>query len=855
MPQYDAYHRSSDHFDNISPYQRPRGQGGVAVLFKHHLKPFVQECDEGTERILPIEIAFNSFKLCLVSVYLPTQGDAAARSLLLEALDVIHNIMSKYRETHTILIAGDFNASLVRNKPQDIILRDFMNTHGLTNIGNFGTKPTFISHTGLASSQIDYFLTTQPEVFLPASIIEDNGLNTSSHVPIQCETRIEYAVAHPKPVKSTNAIKRLLWKDGDLHAYNSMVAHLLADIPTAQSDATTCLMGIVESLHQAAAMTIPSKIIRLKGPKWKLSPEAFSICQEAKELHKISMNPPPGTDLDGLKARQEAKHLLRSQLRSERAEDRIKHIQDIMTCDPGDPALFAKLISKQRAAPAQTQALMIDGCLQHDPKEQCEGWANYIEKLATPLQAAHFDDEHHSRVSKDVDWIKILCRNGGFPSKPITRLEVKKAVLPLKLGKAAGIDNIAPEHIKHAADALTPTLTDLFNLIRSTKKIPDALKLGILTPIGKKGKNLLFCDNHRGITVTEIIGKVLENIYREREKASSHPLQFGFSKGLSPTMAALVLTEAITEAKSTKRDLYVAALDSQKAFDVVSHPSLLRKLFLADDIDPETWLLLEDMQNGMSTAVRWKGFVSRAVEIRQGVRQGGVLSPGHYKRYVDNLLHSLQNSALGITFGELYAGCPTVADDVLLMATSEWDLQAMLDISDHYAASERYNIQPAKSSVTSYSRPGSASLCPNLKKWTLGENPLPITQSFTHLGITRFSMEVKDTAIVDKVQTARRAGYALMGSGLHGTNGLPAHVGLKIYKSYVLPRLLYGIEAMNLDAGQMNELERFHLRFLRQLQSLPDRTAKCGVYILLGSIPMEAYYHLAVLSLLERILR
>ena len=56
-----------------------------------------------------------------------------------------------------------------------------------------------------------------------------------------------------------------------------------------------------------------------------------------------------------------------------------------------------------------------------------------------------------------------------------------------------------------------------------------------------------------------------------------------------------------------------------------------------------------------------------------------------------------------------------------------------------------------------------------------------------------------------------------MGSGLHGTNGLPAHVGIKIYKAYVLPRLLYGIEAMNLDASQLSELERFHLRFLRQL--------------------------------------
>ena len=309
------------------------------------------------------------------------------------------------------------------------------------------------------------------------------------------------------------------------------------------------------------------------------------------------------------------------------------------------------------------------------------------------------------------------------------------------------------------------------------------------------------------------------------------------------------------EAKTNKQNIFVAALDSQKAFDVVSHPSLLRKLFLSDDIDPETWSLLAEMQSNMTTAVKWKGQLSREVQIKQGVRQGGILSPGHYKRYVNGLLRGMEEASLGISFGELYAGCPTVADDVLLMATDGFDLQAMLDLADIYASMERYNIQPAKSSVTCYQTSSKLDNPDVIRNWTLGTNPLPVTNSFTHLGITRFNMEVKDTAITEKVKLARRTSYALMGTGLHGTNGLPAAVSLKIYKSYVLPRMLYGLEAMNLDGKQIKELEQYHIRFLRQIQSLPDRTARSGVYILLGTVPMEAYYHLAVLSLLGRILR
>ncbi len=524
-----------------------------------------------------------------------------------------------------------------------------------------------------------------------------------------------------------------------------------------------------------------------------------------------------------------------------------------MQCEPGNPAVFAKLINKQKAPSAQTQALMVNGILEYDSAVQCDAWANYIEKLATPLQADHFDEDYHNLVIRDLEWIKLLCEKSTWSSNPISELEVRQAIHWLQSGKAAGIDDISPEHVKFAADAVTPYLTELFNKMRIERKIPDLLKVGVMTPIGKKGKNLLFCDSHRGITVTEILGKLLEDVYKNREKAKSHPLQFGFTSGLSPTMAALVLSEGVMEAKVAKQNLFVAALDSQKAFDVVSHPSLLRKIYLSDDMNPETWCMMAEMQNNMTTVVKWKGSLSREVQIKQGVRQGGILSPGFYKRYVDGLLRGMEKSSLGLSFGELYAGCPTVADDVLLLATSDWDLQAMLDIADTYAAMERYNIQPSKSSATQFRFSSKADS--RIRALTLGTNPMPITQSFTHLGITRFNMDVKDSAITDKVKLPRRTAYALMGTGLHGRNGLPANVSLKIYKSYVLPRLLYGLEAMNLDSKQMKELEQYHIRFLRQIQSLPDRSARCAVFILLGTVPMEAYYHLAILSLLARIFR
>ena len=58
--------------------------------------------------------------------------------------------------------------------------------------------------------------------------------------------------------------------------------------------------------------------------------------------------------------------------------------------------------------------------------------------------------------------------------------------------------------------------------------------------------------------------------------------------------AAMILSECINESKLLKKPLYTAALDVQKAFYVVDHDSLLRKLYL-DGISGDNWLFMKDL--------------------------------------------------------------------------------------------------------------------------------------------------------------------------------------------------------------------------------------------------------------------
>ena len=87
-----------------------------------------------------------------------------------------------------------------------------------------------------------------------------------------------------------------------------------------------------------------------------------------------------------------------------------------------------------------------------------------------------------------------------------------------------------------------------------------------------------------------------------------------------------MFTEALAEARDTKTPLYTACIDASKAFDVVWHNSMLRKLYNLG-LPSAHWNILKDSYAEMSSVVNWKGELSKPFLERQGVRQGGIISP------------------------------------------------------------------------------------------------------------------------------------------------------------------------------------------------------------------------------------
>ena len=131
-----------------------------------------------------------------------------------------------------------------------------------------------------------------------------------------------------------------------------------------------------------------------------------------------------------------------------------------------------------------------------------------------------------------------------------------------------------------------------------------------------------------------------------------------------------------------------------------AHSKLFQKL-----IDAQVPLviirLLMCIYRTQTANVRWKGGFSGDFPIRNGVRQGAVISPILFSFYMDNLFELLKTSGSGCIIGNYYAGCYGYADDLFFLCPSRKGLQEMLNISEKYvnehSISFSINADPNKS--------------------------------------------------------------------------------------------------------------------------------------------------------------
>lgn len=218
---------------------------------------------------------------------------------------------------------------------------------------------------------------------------------------------------------------------------------------------------------------------------------------------------------------------------------------------------------------------------------------------------------------------------------------IEKIVKEIELFKSSGCIEILTKIYKDAFLYLSEQLSYLFNLSLKMGVIPKMWKMGIVTPLPKKG-DCTSPNNICPITITHICGKLLERILSDclMDYFESNdilcPNQMGFRKGRSTTGAIYKLVTDLNLAYNNNEYSLAASIDFSKAFDSIRPDILLNKLKIYG-IDQNMLNWLKNYFTDRSQKVHIDNCYSNMASATYGVPQGSILGPYMFVIYVNDL--------------------------------------------------------------------------------------------------------------------------------------------------------------------------------------------------------------------------
>jgi len=169
-------------------------------------------------------------------------------------------------------------------------------------------------------------------------------------------------------------------------------------------------------------------------------------------------------------------------------------------------------------------------------------------------------------------------------------------------------------------------------------------------------------------------------------------------------------------------------LDFKKAFPSVWREGLWTKM-KRYGIDGRFMRVCEGLYRDVGARVRVGSVFSERFDIKEGLKQGCILSPSLFSLFLMDLAEELEDKDLGVKVSGVWMGACFFADDIVLLGDSESELQRMLDVVSEYAQRWKLRFNASKCGVLVVGQKKRDKL------WRLGREEIKEVDEYKYLGV------------------------------------------------------------------------------------------------------------------------
>ena len=399
-----------------------------------------------------------------------------------------------------------------------------------------------------------------------------------------------------------------------------------------------------------------------------------------------------------------------------------------------------------------------------------------------------------------------------IPSGPITKAEIRSAIMSMKAAKAPGVDCLTVELLKADITTTVDVLHDLFCEIWVSETVPADWRRGLIVKIAKKG-DLTKCGNWRGITLMSVAAKAMGKVLIRRISggvdAKLRKEQAGFRKGRSTIEQIFVLRNIVEQAVEWNSSLYVCFVDYEKAFDSV-HRKTLWKIMESYGIPSKLVRMVNAMYDGSQCAVVEGTGQTDWFDVKSGVKQGCNMSGFLFLLVIDWIMRRTVTGAnTGIRW-KLWSKLDDLdfADDIALTSSTKCQIQQKVTNLSTTSMTTGLKINSEKTKLLRLNTTSNENV-------QIDEHDIEDVESFVYLGAYISKSGGTEEDIKARLGKAR-AVYSKLDK-IWKNSKFTYKTKIKIFKSNVLSVLLYGCECWRMTKTDEQKLDAFLHKSLRRL--------------------------------------